>query len=208
MDKLYSDCLILGCAYLLGSIPFGLIFAHFFSLQDPRTMGSGNIGATNMLRLGNKKIAFLTLVFDMLKGTLAVALTLWFDPSLYQLSAIAAVVGHIFPLWLRFKGGKGIATSLGVFLVLNPEITIMMVVTWAAIAFTTRYSSLAALLAVMTSPFYALLLDKEDLIFTTIILIPLILWTHRNNIKRLLSGSESKIGDKTISESLNDRTKA
>lgn len=189
----FPEIVILVLAYLLGSIPSGLLVSWLCKLPDPRTIGSGNIGATNMLRLGNKGAAFLTLILDMLKGSLAVIFALIFVPSLAQTAGIMAVVGHIYPLWLLLRGGKGVATALGVMFILNWLLALACLGTWIIFAITTRYSSVAALTAFLLSSVYAYFMGATDLIVTCLILTALIFWTHRHNIQRLLKGKEAKI---------------
>ena len=190
----FPEIVILVLAYLLGSIPSGLLISKLYKLPDPRTTGSGNIGATNMLRLGNKGAAILTLVIDVLKGSLAVIFALIFVPFLAPTAGIVAVTGHIWPLWLLCRGGKGVATALGVMLILNWLLALACLGTWIVFAITTRYSSVAALTAFLLSSVYAYFMGATDLIVTCLILTVLIFWTHRHNIQRLLKGKEAKIG--------------
>jgi glycerol-3-phosphate acyltransferase PlsY len=190
----FPEIVVLVLAYFLGSIPSGLLISKLYKLPDPRTSGSGNIGATNMLRLGNKGAAILTLVIDVLKGSLAVIFALIFVPFLAQTAGIMAVVGHIWPLWLLCRGGKGVATALGVMLILNWLLALACLGTWIVFAITTRYSSVAALTAFLLSSVYAYFMGATNLIVTCLILTVLIFWTHRHNIQRLLKGKEAKIG--------------
>ncbi len=182
-------------AYLLGSIPFGLLLSHFAGMGDIRKIGSGNIGATNVLRTGNKKIALLTLLFDALKGYLAVLMVLHYAPSLIYVAGLAAILGHVFPVWLKFKGGKGVATALGVYLSLNAPLALMIIFIWSVVAKIWKISSLAALVALALAPVLAFLLvvynvaEFEIVSFSCVITL-LILYTHRENIKRLFSGQE------------------
>lgn len=201
MTLLHSQIFILIVAYLQGSLPFGLIFSHLFRLSDPRQVGSGATGATNILRSGNKLAAFLTLFFDALKGSSAVIVALLFDPSLAQLAGIFVVVGHIWPIWLGFKGGKGIATALGVLIVLSWPVAVACIVTWLTIAFVSRYSSLSSLVTVFLSPFYVLWLNQTQVLALSICLAVLLIWTHRSNIGRLITGRETKIGRSITSSS-------
>lgn len=183
--------------YLLGSIPFGLIIARVMGLGNLRTIGSGNIGATNVLRTGNKGAAILTLLLDGGKGAIAVILARIFaGDDCAQLAAFAAFLGHCFPIWLRFKGGKGVATFLGILLALAWPIGLAACATWLVGAFTTRISSFAALLAAASSTFWMLGLGKPDLFFLGIALTLFVFWTHRANIARLRNGTEPKIGQK------------
>jgi glycerol-3-phosphate acyltransferase PlsY len=195
-----TDILLLLTAYLIGAIPFGLIISWLFSLQDPRETGSKSTGATNILRSGNKIAAGFTLLLDTLKGSAAVLLAINVDPSLTHLAGIVAVLGHIFPVWLKFHGGKGVATALGVILILNGPLTILCLVSWLVIAFTTRYSSLASLITVLLSPLYAYFLSEPNLVNLCLVFTVLLVWTHRSNIARLLTGRETKIGNSNSSE--------
>lgn len=181
-------------AYLLGSVPFGMIFSYLFKLPDPRTVGSQNIGATNVLRSGNKAAAGLTFLCDALKGSAAVACTLIIAPGLAPLAGLFAVIGHIWSPWLGFRGGKGVATAFGVLMMLSWPITLASAITWVAMAKATRYSSLAALISILLSPLYSLVFDRNDLLFMCLGLGVLIVITHRQNISRLIAGRETKIG--------------
>lgn len=189
-----TACLVLGSAYFLGSLPFGLFISWVFSLEDPRTRGSKNIGATNVLRSGHKFAAFLTLLLDALKGSLSVLIALLFAPSLTYAAGLLAVIGHIFPLWLSFRGGKGVATALGVILMLNWPLAGLCVGIWGIVLALTRYSSLASLSAVVGCPLYAFMTHNTDLLCFTGVLACFLLWTHRGNIDRLRQGREPKIG--------------
>jgi len=185
--------------YLIGAIPFGLLFTRRFSHIDVRTVGSGNIGATNVLRAAGKKAALLTLLADCLKGllpVLAIRLLLNND-TISMLSGVAALLGHIFPVYLGFKGGKGVATSFGVALALTPIAALLSLLTWALAAFIWRYSSLAALTAFALYPLYTFALyPSQDLRLLSLFLFGMIYVKHRENIKRLIAGTESKIGKK------------
>lgn len=180
-------------AYLLGSIPFGLVLTRYAGLGDIRNIGSGNIGATNVLRTGNRRLAAATLLLDIAKGTVAVLIGRAFGPDLAVVAGGAAILGHLFPVWLRFRGGKGVATSLGVLLGLSPLLGLLTAATWLATAYRFRYSSLAALAAAAAAPFYAwLLLDCQASAFVVLVAI-LIAFRHEANIRRLLAGQESRI---------------
>lgn len=182
-------------SYLIGSIPFGVVFSAMFGLGDLRKIGSGNIGATNVLRTGRKGIAALTLLGDMLKGTAAVYVSgRLFGADLQIVAAAVAVVGHVFPVWLRFKGGKGVATYLGVALALSPLAGAVFVGIWLITALVSRYSSLSALVASAVTPFVLgyVLNVRVGIVF--LILTGLLFWKHSANIKRLMSGTESRIG--------------
>jgi glycerol-3-phosphate acyltransferase PlsY len=185
--------------YLLGSIPFGLVLSKFFGYGDIRNIGSGNIGATNVLRTGNKGLALATLLLDGAKGALAVFIGRWLgiDPALPALLGFFAVLGHCFPVWLKFKGGKGVATALGFLLALSWQLALAMMGIWVIIAFAFRYSSLAALTAFLVAPVLAWFMDLPLLILPTLGLAALIFWKHRENIDRLFKGSESRIGKKS-----------
>lgn len=187
--------------YLLGSIPFGLLLTRMAGLGDVRSIGSGNIGATNVLRTGRKDIAAATLLLDAAKGFAAVFIAgAFFGPAVAALAAIGALVGHCYPVWLRFKGGKGVATFLGILFALSWPHALLFAVVWLALAFTLRYSSLSALVACLCVPISAFLFGPASLLGSTavgemtIILVVLIFWKHRDNIKRLLTGQESRIG--------------
>ena len=183
--------------YLLGSVPFGLVLTRMAGLGDIRTIGSGNIGATNVLRTGNKGLAAAVLILDSGKGAVAALLAGWHLSS--EAAAVAglfAVLGHNFPVWLNFKGGKGVATTLGVLLAISWPVGIGACLTWVAVAAIFRYSSLAALVALALSPFYALIFSDVWVIVTALILAVLAILRHRANIQRLLTGAEPKIGRK------------
>ncbi|MDF2618483.1 MAG: hypothetical protein K0S00_1142 [Xanthobacteraceae bacterium] len=187
--------LLLG--YALGSIPFGLILTRVAGTQDIRTIGSGNIGATNVLRTGHKGLAAATLIGDMLKGTLAVLLAGWLIGENGALpAALGAFLGHLFPVWLGFKGGKGVATFLGVTLALVWQAALVFAAAWLTVAFVTRYSSLAALIASVLTALAAFALAPPPTGFLLAILTALLWFMHRANIGRLLAGTEGKIGKK------------
>src|SRR5450631_2137663 len=190
-------------AYLLGSISFAVVTSKLFGLADPRTYGSGNPGATNVLRSGKKVAAALTLFGDAVKGWLAVFLAIQFSPSDVSYTMLAAVValavflGHLFPIFLRFKGGKGVATALGVLLALNVWLGLATLATWLLTALVFRYSSLSALTAAVGAPIYALLLGlPREWVLASGIMSLLLIWRHKSNIQNLLAGKESKIGGK------------
>jgi acyl phosphate:glycerol-3-phosphate acyltransferase len=183
--------------YLFGSIPFGLILTKLAGTQDLRSIGSGNIGATNVLRTGNKGLAAATLIGDMLKGTAAVVVAgmLW-GPEAAMIAGLGAFLGHVFPVWLKFSGGKGIATYIGVLLGLFWPAAAMFGAIWIAVAFSFRYSSLAALVACFATPIFLWLFGHLALASLFAVLTLLSFWTHRENIKRLQAGTEGKIGQK------------
>ena len=190
-------------AYLLGSISFAVLVSKVFKLADPRTYGSKNPGATNVLRSGNKLAAVLTLIGDCAKGWLAVWLALQLDEQFalgeagIALIALAVFLGHLWPVFLRFAGGKGVATALGVLLGLNPILGLATLVTWIVIAYAFRYSSLAALVSAVFAPFYYGLLFGADIkLFAVLIMSALLIYRHHKNIGNLLSGKESRLGSK------------
>lgn len=195
-------------AYLIGSLSFAVIVSSVMGLNDPRTYGSGNPGATNVLRSGSKKAAVLTLLLDALKGLIPVLLIKYFGPDygLYDgtlaLVAIAAFLGHLFPVFFKFKGGKGVATALGVLLGISGWLGLLVLLTWLAVALISRYSSLSALIAAVMAPVYYVLLGgslwayDKSLLLAVIAMSALLLWRHAENIGRLLKGQESKIGSK------------
>ena len=195
--------LLLIAAYLIGSIPFAVVVSRLFGMADPRTYGSGNPGATNVLRSGNKLAAILTLVGDGLKGWLAVFLAEQIAPAagLGQIAvpaaALAAFLGHLFPVFLGFRGGKGVATAAGVLFGASGWLGLATMGVWLGIAFATRYSSLAALCAALAAPGLAFLLGLAPYwVLSSSIMSLLLIWRHKDNIKRLLAGQESRIGGK------------
>ncbi|WP_375701905.1 glycerol-3-phosphate 1-O-acyltransferase PlsY [Bartonella sp. AA89HNZF] len=186
-------------SYLIGSIPFGLLFTKLFKIGDIRTIGSGNIGATNVLRTGNKKLAALTLLCDMLKGTIVVFVTKFFsDPLdnsiLISLAGFFVFLGHLFPVWLKFKGGKGVATYLGVCLGIYWPAAIIFIIVWSAIFLLMRYSSLSALVAVSMTPVFVFYFSDSYFCCMLIMMSIFVFIKHYANIGRLLIGEESKIG--------------
>jgi glycerol-3-phosphate acyltransferase PlsY len=190
--------IVAGLSYLLGSIPFGIVITRAMGLGDIRQIGSGNIGATNVLRTGNKPAAFLTLVLDAGKGAIAVlAARLLVGEDAAQVAGGFAFLGHLWPVWLGFKGGKGVATFLGTLLALAWPIGLLACATWAATAAITRISSLSALTAAALSPAYALLTGQPQFVLLTILLAALIFVRHDANIRRLIAGTEPRIGKKT-----------
>jgi glycerol-3-phosphate acyltransferase PlsY len=184
--------------YLLGSIPFGLILTRMGGTQDLRTVGSGNIGATNVLRTGRKGLAAATLICDALKGTVAVILAgAYGGPYAAMIAAVAAFLGHLFPVWLNFKGGKGVAVYIGVMLGLFWPAAVVFCLAWLACAFTSRYSSFAALTASAITPIFLYWFGAHQLAVLALALTLLLWYMHRENIKRLQNGTESKIGAKS-----------
>lgn len=185
-------------AYLLGSIPFGLILTRLGGYGDIRAIGSGNIGATNVLRTGNKPLALATLILDSLKGAMAVGVTLYFATfELAMLAGFFALIGHLYPVWLKFKGGKGVATTLGTLLAIKPIIGVAACGIWLLTAVITRYSSLSALVALACAPVIAYFLYHDaNLTGFCGIIATLVFIKHRANIRRLINREEPKIGQK------------
>ena len=180
-------------SYFLGSIPFGLIITKIFLNQDIRDVGSGNIGTTNVLRTGKKSLAIATLIFDILKGYLSVIITLNYFNDLIYFSALICFIGHIFPVWLKFKGGKGVAAYLGIVLALSFKFGIIFAVTWLLISFIFKYSSLASMIGALIVLAYSIILDNNTLSIFLFITFIIILYTHRENIIRLKDSKETKI---------------
>jgi glycerol-3-phosphate acyltransferase PlsY len=194
-EAAYPIALLIG--YLLGSIPWGLILTRLAGTQDLRSIGSGNIGATNVLRTGRKGIAALTLVLDALKGTAAVIIAgyLW-GPNAAMLAGLGAFLGHIFPVWLKFHGGKGVAVYIGILIGLFWPAALLFCGIWLALAFALRYSSLSALIASVITPLFLWWFDQAVLAALFAAMTLLLIFMHRENIKRLLAGTEGKIGQK------------
>ena len=200
------DIILVGLfSYLSGSIPFGLILTKVFTNQDIRNTGSGNIGATNVLRTGNKFLAALTLVLDILKGYIPVIITQQYFPGLIQLSCLLAFLGHVFPVWLKFKGGKGVATYLGILLALSIQLGLLFMFTWLAVSLIFRYSSLSSMFSSLTVFVVTLIKDtalqsiasntyvEEEIKLILFIFFILIIFTHRKNISNLKNKKEHKI---------------
>jgi glycerol-3-phosphate acyltransferase PlsY len=190
-------------AYLLGSISFAVVVSKLFRLPDPHTYGSGNPGATNVLRTGNRLAASLTLFGDALKGFVAVLLAMILAPRFWvpeegiALVALAVFLGHVFPVFHRFRGGKGVATAAGVLFGINEWLGLMTLLTWVVIAVFFRYSSLAALIAAIFAPFFTFFLIKSSALLVAVSAMSLLLiWRHKDNIKKLLAGEERRIGEK------------
>lgn len=183
-------------AYLMGSISSAILVARIFGMPDPRTVGSGNPGATNILRQGNKAAAVATLIGDIAKGVIPVVIARMVtqDPWILALAAAGSFLGHLFPLFFRFEGGKGVATALGVYLALNPWMGFALILTWLVTAAGFRYSSLAAILTAVMSPLYTFFfLPGLPFFLLSILVAALLIWRHRANIQRLLSRQEDKI---------------
>ncbi|MDE1210040.1 glycerol-3-phosphate 1-O-acyltransferase PlsY [Vibrio aestuarianus] len=189
-------------AYLLGSISSAVLICRVLRLSDPRDVGSNNPGATNVLRIGGKKAAIAVLLFDMLKGTIPVWVGYYLDidPILLGLVAITACLGHMYPIFFHFKGGKGVATALGAIAPIGLDLTGLIMLTWVVIALLFRYSSLAALVTVLLAPFYTWLI-KPQYTLPVAMLCCLIVFRHHQNIKRLFTGTEPKFGEKKSLES-------
>ena len=192
-------------SYLCGSIPFGLILTKIFAGQDVRCIGSGNIGATNVLRTGNKSLAFLTLILDMLKGYFPIMITKYFFPELFHVSALLAFLGNIFPIWLKFKGGKGVATFLGITVALSYSLALLFILTWITTTLIFKYSSLSSIFACLTVLIINSLRELAYTINITVmssqvidskilfIFFILIIFTHRKNVSNLKNNTEEKI---------------
>lgn len=192
---MYFAALVLG--YLLGSIPFGLILTRFAGTQDIRSIGSGNIGATNVLRTGRKGLAAATLLGDALKGTAAVLIAgRWLGADTAVIAALGAFLGHLFPVWLRFKGGKGVATYIGILIGLAWPAALVFGAVWLGVAAAFRYSSLAALAASAATPFVLWWLGAQDAAVLMALLTVLLWIMHRQNIARLRAGTETRIGSR------------
>ena len=187
------DILIIGIiSYLMGSIPFGLILTKLFLKKDIREIGSGNIGATNVLRSGNKVIGYITLILDILKAVIPVIFVKIYYTDFLYLASLSAFLGHVFPIWLKFKGGKGVATYVGILFAINIYFGIIFALCWFVIFGITKFSSLSSLIASISIPVYLIITSQFDEIFFFIIMFVLIFFTHRENIKRLKNKEETK----------------
>ena len=180
-------------SYLLGSIPFGLIYSKIAGLGDIRNIGSGNIGATNVLRTGNKQVAAYTLLSDIFKGSIAVLITNKFFSEYILLSFLIVYLGHVFPIWLKFKGGKGVATFIGGIIIVNYVLCLVFLITWALVAKIFKFSSLSAIVGFIVTLLTAFILYDQDLILLIFFFTVFSIYTHRDNIKRIVSGKENKI---------------
>ena len=178
-------------SYLMGSIPFGLILTKIFLKKDIREIGSGNIGATNALRTGNKLIGYSTLILDVFKAVIPVLYVKINFPDAVYISALFAFIGHVFPVWLKFKGGKGVATYVGILFSLNIIFGLIFGICWLTIFFISKYSSLASLIGSLSIPVYILIMEGSENLFFFIIMFILIFFTHRENIKRLINKEET-----------------
>ena len=187
------EYLIVGItSYLMGSIPFGFILTKIFLKKDIREIGSGNIGATNTLRAGNKLVGYSTLILDIVKAIIPVIYVKMNYPELIYIASLCAFLGHVFPIWLKFKGGKGVATYVGILFSINILLGLIFVISWSVIFLISRYSSLSSIIATLSIPVYILIMyDTKNVIFFTIMFV-LIFFTHRENIKRLKNKEESK----------------
>lgn len=197
-----TAALVLG--YLLGSIPFGVILTRLGGAGDLRSIGSGNIGATNVLRTGRKGLAAATLLLDLLKGAAAVWLVAWLFPGDEMVAAAAAFVGHCYPVWLRFRGGKGVATLMGIVLALHWPMGLVYAAVWLGLLATVRISSVAGMAAAVSAPVSGALFGRFDLVMLLLGLAAIVLWKHRDNIERLASGTEPRIGRRRDAEAAAD----
>ena len=188
----FEIVLVILISYLLGSIPSGVIFAKIFNLEDLRTIGSGNTGTTNVLRTGNYTAAALTLIFDFGKACLIIYFTLLFNEDLIFISGVVTLIGHIFPVWLRFKGGKGFASYLGIISIVNIYLFLLISLVWLIVFFYKKISSLAALFSCLSCILLSIIIFKSN-VMLVIVLTAIIILTHRENIKRLISGNETEI---------------
>lgn len=188
------EALVLG--YLLGSIPFGVILTKIFGAGDLRQIGSGNIGATNVLRTGRKGLAVATLILDALKGVVAVLIAGRWGQGLDLIAGFGAFFGHLYPIWLKFRGGKGVATMLGLCLVLDWRVGLVYALVWLGGMLLTRISSVGGMAAAVSAPIAAFLVDKSSLALMMLALALTVLWKHQDNIRRLIAGTEPRIGRK------------
>ena len=187
------DIFLIGViSYMMGSIPFGFILTKTFLNKDIREIGSGNIGATNALRTGNKIIGYSTLILDILKAVIPVLYVKFFFPNFLYIAALCAFLGHVFPIWLKFKGGKGVATYVGILFTIDIYFGFIFTVSWFVTFFISKYSSLSSLIAAFSIPIYLLILTQFDQVIFFTIMFVLIFFTHRENIKRLKNKEESK----------------
>ena len=184
--------LIIAVSYLFGSIPFGLILTNIFLKKDIRDVGSGNIGATNVLRTGNKTIGYSTLILDVLKAVTPVLYIKFNFPDLIYISSLSVFIGHVFPVWLKFKGGKGVATYVGILFSINYILVLVFVFSWLVIFFISKYSSLGSILSSLIIPIFIYLNSGYENEYFFIIMFVLILFTHKENVKRLINKEESK----------------
>lgn len=193
-----AGALLLG--YLLGSIPFGILLTRAFGAGDLRTIGSGNIGATNVLRTGRKGLAAATLILDALKGAAAVLIAEWIAPGSAILGGIGAFIGHLYPIWLKFRGGKGVATLLGIVTALHWPCGLAYAVIWLGLLATLRISSVAGMAAAVAAPLTMAWFGRFDNVMPLIAMALLVLWKHRENIERLLAGTEPRVGQQGVGQ--------
>ncbi len=184
--------LVISVSYLMGSIPFGLILTKIFLKKDIREVGSGNIGATNVLRTGNKTIGYLTLILDVIKAVIPVLCIKFKFPELIYISSLSVFMGHVFPVWLKFKGGKGVATYVGILFSINYILAIVFAFSWLIIFFISKYSSIGSILSSLIISIFIFLNSSYENEYFFIIMFVLILYTHRENVKRLINKEESK----------------
>ncbi len=215
MQAVLYQVLAILAGYLIGSLSFAVIISRVMGLSDPRSYGSGNPGATNVLRSGNKAAAILTLLFDALKGYVPVLLVLKFgapyglEEGTAAMVGLAAFIGHLWPVFFRFEGGKGVATAAGVLLAINPWLGLAVLLTWIVVAFLSRYSSLASLSAAVCAPLFQMLIwDVGPELLAIALMSLLLIWRHSANIKKLMNGTESKLGQKAGSASAAKPAKA
>ena len=184
--------LVILVSYLMGSIPFGYILTKVFLKKDIREIGSGNIGATNALRAGNKSIGYLTLTFDILKAAIPVLFIKINYPDLIHIAALFVFIGHVFPIWMKFKGGKGVATYVGILFCISLNLGIVFIISWLIIFFISKYSSLGSILSSLIIPIFIFFNSNYEIEYFFIIMFVFILYTHRENVKRLINKEESK----------------
>ena len=184
--------LVIVVAYFLGSIPFGFVLTKIFLKKDIRDIGSGNIGATNALRTGNKVIGFSTLILDLVKAVIPIIFIKYNFPEYIYIAALSVFLGHVFPIWLKFKGGKGVATYLGILFSMNIFFGIVFITSWLIVFFISKFSSLSSLIATLSIPIFIFFFNNQDNIIFFLIMFVLIFYTHRENIKRLKNKEETK----------------
>jgi glycerol-3-phosphate acyltransferase PlsY len=184
--------LVISISYVMGSIPFGLLLTKIFLKKDIREVGSGNIGATNVLRTGNKTIGYLTLILDVIKAVIPVLYIKFKFPELIYISSLSVFIGHVLPVWLKFKGGKGVATYVGILFSINYILGIVFAFSWLIIFFISKYSSLGSILSSLLIPIFIFFNSSYENEYFFIIMFVLILYTHRENVKRLINKEESK----------------
>ena len=182
---------IISVSYLCGSIPFGFLLTKFFLKKDIRKMGSGNIGATNVLRTGNKLIGYSTLTLDVLKAIVPLIIIKFNSPEFIFVSSLSIFIGHVFPVWLKFKGGKGVATYVGMLFCINYILGFVFIISWFIVFILSKYSSLSSMIASLSIPIFCFFIYNENFYFFTMMFI-LVFFTHRENIKRLINNTESK----------------